>query len=288
MLGTAGLGAGSISALAKHDPEHIIFSGRNTKSADALIQKVRSESPNAQLTFVECDLTSFASIQTCANKFITHFSRLDIFMCNAGIMAVPEGTTKDGYEIQFGTNHLGHALLIKLLLPTMLETAKLPGADVRIINMTSIAYQQAPSFGIDFATLKSPQASLGKVIPGPKWSRYGQSKLAQLLYSQELAKRHPEITSVSVHPGIIMTGLFDNVSFMTKLPVLIQSIGKKTSVEEGPYNQLWAATCPKGKLVNGEYYEPVGVVGKRTTRAARDEKLAARLWDWTQKELEGF
>lgn len=106
-----------------------------------------------------------------------------------------------------------------------------------------------------------------------------------MLYSQELAKEYPQLTSVSVHPGIIMTGLFDNVSFMTKLPALLSYHGKTTPVEQGPYNQLWAATAPKEKLVNGEYYEPIGEVGARTTKASRDEKLARRLWEWTQGEL---
>ena len=207
-------------------------------------------------------------------------------MLNAGIMAVEPALSVDGYETQFATNHLGHALLVKLLLPVMQETARQPGADVRIINMTSIAYQQAPKQGIDFATLRTTQDSLGGMIPGGKWARYGQSKLAQLLYSQELAKHYPEITTISVHPGIILTGLFENVGFFTKLPVLLISSGKRTPVEEGHYNQCWAATCEKSKLRNGEYYEPIGKVGKRTTKQAKDVKLAGRLWEWTQKEVE--
>lgn len=209
-------------------------------------------------------------------------------MCNAGIMAVDASTSKDGYEIQWQVNHLAHALLIKELLPLMQKTTAEPGADVRIINMSSIAYQQAPKQGIDFAGLKTDQRSLGGIIPGPKWSRYGQSKLANMLYPEELAKRYPDITSVSVHPGYILTDLFSNVSLATKLPVLIMSIGKTTPVEQGPYNQIWASTCPKSLLKNGEYYEPIGRVGKRTTKQARDSKLAEQLWDWTEKVLEKY
>lgn len=206
-------------------------------------------------------------------------------MLNAGIMAVPPGLSPDGYEIQFATNHLGHALLVEKLLPLLQQTAKRPGADVRVINMTSIAYQQAPSNGIDFATLQSDQRKLSALGSMAKWRRYGESKLAQLLYTQELAKHHPDITSVSVHPGIIMTGLFEQVDFATKLPVLLMSIGNRTPVDQGHYNQCWAATCEKSRLTNGEYYEPVGVVGKRTTPQARDAVLAEKLWDWTQKEI---
>ena len=167
----------------------------------------------------------------------------------------------------------------------MVATAKQHNTDVRIVNMASIAYQQAPKMGIDFATLRTSQADLGGMIPGAKWSRYGQSKLANLLYPQSLAKKYPEITCVSVHPGYVMTDLFSHVSFMTKLPVLIMAAGKTVSVEEGPYNQLWAATVPVAKLKDGEYYEPIGVVGKRTTKQAKDMKLSDQLWDWTEQAL---
>lgn len=281
--GTAGLGAGSIAALAKHDPAHIFFSGRNEKSATKLISSIRATIPNANLTFFKCDISSLASVQECARLLTSQTSRLDILMLNAGIMATPPSTSADGYEIQFATNQLGHSLLVKLLLPVLQSTSKLPGADVRVINMTSVAYKQAPSQGIDFATLKTDQANLGLF---GKWARYGQSKLAQLLYTDELARRYPEITWVSVHPGYIFTGLFDGASFLTKLPVLIMSIGSRTPVEKGHFAQCWAATAPK--VVSGGYYEPIGVEGKRATALARDRELAGRLWEWTQEELKGW
>jgi NAD(P)-dependent dehydrogenase (short-subunit alcohol dehydrogenase family) len=281
--GTAGLGAGSIAALAKHDPAHIFFSGRNEKSATKLISSIRATTPNANLTFFKCDISSLASVQECARLLTSQTSRLDILMLNAGIMATPPSTSADGYEIQFATNQLGHSLLVKLLLPVLQATSKLPGADVRVINMTSVAYKQAPSQGIDFATLKTDQANLGLF---GKWARYGQSKLAQLLYTDELARHYPDITWVSVHPGYIFTGLFDGASFLTKLPVLIMSIGSRTSVEKGHFAQCWAATAPK--VVSGGYYEPIGVEGKRATALARDRELAGRLWEWTQEELKGW
>jgi NAD(P)-dependent dehydrogenase (short-subunit alcohol dehydrogenase family) len=283
--GTAGLGAGSIAALAKHGPAHIFFSGRNEQSATKLISSIRATTPNANLTFFKCDISSLKSVQECARLITSQTSRLDILMLNAGIMATPPSTSADGYEIQFATNQLGHSLLVKLLLPLLQATAKLPGADVRVINMTSVAYKQAPAQGIDFATLKTPQANLGLFS---KWARYGQSKLAQLLYTDELARHYPEITWVSVHPGYIFTGLFDGMGFLDKLPVMIMSIGSRTPVEKGHFAQCWAATAPKGMVVSGGYYEPIGVEGKRGTALANDRELAGRLWEWTQKELEGW
>ncbi|KAF2104586.1 retinol dehydrogenase 14 [Rhizodiscina lignyota] len=286
--GTAGLGSGAIEAFAEHNPSHIFFTGRNKKSADKLISTVQSKFASVNLTFLECDQTSLASVREAANKFLAQSNRLDVLMCNAGVMGIDADQTKDGYEIQFGINHVAHALLIKLLLPTMLETAKLPDADVRIINMSSWGHKQAPSYGIQFETLKTSQASLGGMIPGPRWSRYGQSKLANLLYAQELAKRYPQITSVSVHPGFVMTGLYDNVNFLIRLPALISSIGRTVPVDQGHYNQVWATTCRKSDIINGQYYEPVGVVGKDISKAAQDKQLAERLWDWTQEELAGY
>lgn len=250
-----------------------------------MIEQVRASSPDVQVTFLRCDVSSLTSVQECANALKAATDRLDILMLNAGTMAVDAATSVDGYEIQFATNQMGHALLVKLLLPLLQETAQQPGSDVRVVNMTSIAYEQAPRKGVDFATLRSKQASLTML---PRWGRYGQSKLAQMLYTDELAKHYPEITWVSVHPGFIFTGLFDGVSLLTKLPVLIMSLGKRTPVEQGHYQQCWAATCPKSKLVNGEYYEPIGVKGSRSTKQARDKKLAENLWQWTQDELKAW
>lgn len=286
--GTAGLGAGSITELAKHSPSHIFFSGRNQSNADELMARIHKTSPSVPLTFIKCDISSFASVKAAAETFKAKADRLDILMLNAGIMATPPGVSEDGYEIQFATNHLGHALLVKLLLPTLLSTASQPTSDVRIINLTSIAYKQAPSQGIDFATLKSPQASLGGMIPGPRWSRYGQSKLAQLLYTRQLAQHYSSILCVAVHPGVVMTGLFEGLPFWTALPVRVINLGRETPVEQGHWQQCWAATCERGALKSGGYYEPIGREVTPATRQARDEELAERLWRWTEEQLDGW
>lgn len=290
VAGTAGLGAGSISLLAAGKPAHIYFSGRNSKKADELIVKLGAKHPDVPVTFIQCDLADLTSVKRAAEEFLEKADRLDVLYANAGVMALPPGVTKDGYEIQFGTNHLGHALLIKLLLPLMLQTAEQPSSDVRIINLSSIAYKQAPREGIAFDSLKTPQADLGSMIPGGKWTRYGQSKLANMLYAKELAKRYSSIKTVSVHPGYIKTDLFTNVSFMTALPLklAIPLAAGWTPVEEGPYNQTWAGTTARNNLKDGAYYVPIAKEGKFDTAHSQDSKLSERLWDWTQKELEAF
>lgn len=285
--GTAGLGYGSIMELAKHEPTQIFFSGRNQSNAAKVIAEVAKVAPSVKTIFIKCDISSLASVKEAAATFTSQSSRLDILMLNAGIMATEATTSVDGYEMQFATNHLGHALLVKLLLPMLQSTAKLPGADVRVINMSSLAHDLAPKSGIEFTTLHSNQNGQGGMIPGGRWSRYGQSKLAQLLYSSQLAKHHPEITSVSIHPGFIMTDLFGNIPLAIKLPALIRSIGQTIPVEQGHYLQVWASTCEKTQLRNGEYYVPGGKVGDRT-KLAKDEVLGEKLWDWTEDALKTY
>jgi NAD(P)-dependent dehydrogenase (short-subunit alcohol dehydrogenase family) len=250
--------------------------------------QLRIESPNAKFTFIECDLASLASVAKAADKFLAEAARLDVLMCNAGVMALNPGLSKDGYEIQFATNHLGHALLTKRLLPLMLRTAEEPNSDVRIINLTSVAYKTTPSNGIDIDTLKTSQAKMGPVFPPRKWVRYGQSKLANLLYAQELARRYPGITSVSVHPGYVRTDLFASTTFFDRIPVYVMGAGQWLSVAEGPYNQTWAATTKKENLENGGYYEPVAKKGKLATKHSTDRELAERLWEWTEAELKDY
>jgi NAD(P)-dependent dehydrogenase (short-subunit alcohol dehydrogenase family) len=246
-----------------------------------LISKVRASSPKVAVTFIKCDIFSLASVKTAAEALKTQTDHLDILMLNAGIMCVHPGASVEGYEIQFATNYLGHTLLVKLLLPLLLSTAEKPESDVRVINMTSLAYTAAPSEGIVFSSLKSPQKNLTLLVPGGKWSRYGQSKLAQMLYSQELAKRYPSLTSVSVHPGVINTGLVTNLGLYDRRPFILGAGGPTIPVEQGHWNQVWAAAgTKKDGLVNGGYYEPVGKlvpVKKRKTSASRDEASAGRL-----------
>jgi NAD(P)-dependent dehydrogenase (short-subunit alcohol dehydrogenase family) len=208
-------------------------------------------------------------------------------MCNAGIMATPSSLSTNGYEIQFATNHLGHALLIKLLLPTLLSTASKPNSDVRIINLSSVAYTNAPPAGIEFSKLKTPGANFGAFYAPNKWICYGQSKLANLLYPIELAARYPSITSVAVHPGFVKTALHVHENFMDRQIVNFLA-DKWLDEEQGAYTQTWAATTPKEGLKNGAYYEPVGVKRVPVTKKGKDEGLARRLWEWTEGELESW
>ena len=206
-------------------------------------------------------------------------------MCNAGIMATPPAQSKDGYEIQFATNHIGHALLIKLLLPALLKTAAEPNGDARIVSLSSNGALYPPKGGILFDSLRTPQDMFGG-----KGARYGQSKLANILYTDELARRYPQLTCTSVHPGIIQTQLVDKSPGWMKGVIHIAARlqqGQILTPEEGAYNQLWAATAPKKDIKNGAFYTPVAQPAK-PFKYWPDNELREKLWAWTEKELESY
>lgn len=214
-------------------------------------------------------------------------------------MAGPPGLTADGYEIQFGVNYLAHALWIKLLLPSLERTSSGSGsasasatsepADPRVVLVTSLSFQIAPAAGIVFADLHTTQENIGFQA---KYTRYGQSKLALVLYAKALARRVEKVTTVAVHPGVINTGIITKQSFWTwlwlRLFINLGVLGAELSVEEGAYTTCWAATSPRGmELVSGGLYEPVGKPMADTKQSA-DEALQERLWAWTEEQLEAY
>jgi NAD(P)-dependent dehydrogenase (short-subunit alcohol dehydrogenase family) len=200
-------------------------------------------------------------------------------MNNAGIMATPLSLTKNGYEIQFGTNHMGHALLTRLLLPTLQKTAKETGADVRIINLTSMGHMWPAKGGICFDEVKTDMRSTGT------WARYGQSKLANILFTKGLASHYPDIKIMAVHPGAVNTELQRGPAatwpwIATPMRLLADVV--TATVANGALTQLFAATSKDAKT--GTYYVPTGKEDAGSGYA-RDEKLVTALWDYTQKEL---
>jgi NAD(P)-dependent dehydrogenase (short-subunit alcohol dehydrogenase family) len=283
--GNTGLGKRTIQNLAALSPTRIYLGARTASKAQAAIKDIQTAVPNAcEIVHVPLDLASFASIQSAASFFTARESRLDILMLNAGIMAVPFALTQEGYETQLGTNHVGHALLTKLLLPTLLATAAQPGADVRVVVLSSMGHYMPVRGGLCFDTAQLERERTT--------ARYGASKLANLLYARELAAHYPQITAVAVHPGVILTDLFTAVRanpvqrvglwlYALLFPILP---GHYAGVEGGAMNQTWAAVADKGEVVSGAYYTPVGQ-RKKGSKWAQDEGLAKRLWEWTEAEF---
>ncbi|EEA22709.1 short-chain dehydrogenase/reductase family protein, putative [Talaromyces marneffei ATCC 18224] len=301
VIANTGLGKETVLQLARHNPARIYLAARNEQKAENAIRSIRQElsatgagtANEVDIQFIQLDLTSFSSIRQAAETFLQKNTRLDILVLNAGVMAEPAITTPQGHEIQFGTNHIGHFLLTELLLPTLLKTASpSPGEtsstapDVRIVVLTSLASSYTPYHPDYMQLISSPE----RLLELTTWQRYAISKAANILFATELARRYPSITSVSVHPGLVASDLYNGTqatnaiagSMLPSLKLLFRS------VRSGTLNQLWAAAgARKDELVNGAYYTPVGHRNKRN-RFVVDTALAKRLWEWTEKEVERF
>lgn len=285
--GNIGLGMETVLQLSKHNPAHIFLAARTESKALAAIEEIRKAVPDAApITFLSLDLSSFDSIKKAVVDFHAQSDQLHILINNAGIMAVPPGKTKDGYEIQFGTNHVGHALLTKLLLPTLKKTAvaTTPPQDVRIITVASKAEGWGPfPSPSEFDKFKTDMASIST------FARYGVSKAANILYANALSRRHPEIRSISLHPGSVNTNISSGIaaSWPILKPLLRVSgfLGDvfATPVSTGAKNQLWAAVSPDAK--SGEFYHPIGVTEKGS-KVVYDQGLEEEIWKWTEQELE--
>ncbi|KAM0546776.1 hypothetical protein ACHAPJ_010705 [Fusarium lateritium] len=276
--GNAGLGKQCVLEYAKHNPREIWIASRNTQKARATADEIAQKVPNVCLKCLELDLGSFDSVKKAAATFNEESDRLNILMLNAGVMAVPPTLTKSGYEIEFGTNHMGHALFTKLLLPTLLNTSS-SGGEVRIVSMTSSASKQAPK--INYTMVKTPAEGLGG------FGRYSQSKLANVLWARQLAKAYPQFTVASIHPGLVQTDLMDQAADAPAILRGLRGFAKllASSVEQGARNQLWGSVSKDVK--SGEYYEPVGIGGKQSENG-KDEVEAEKLWNWTEKELQSY
>ncbi|KAL4771501.1 hypothetical protein BDW60DRAFT_217345 [Aspergillus nidulans var. acristatus] len=255
--GNTGLGKETVLQLARHRPERIYLAARTVIKATNAIASIQEALPyRADIRHIPLDLASFASIRAATKQFQAECDRLDILILNAGVMAHPPSLTEEGYEIHLGTNHIGHFLLTKLLLPTLRETvSRSKSPDVRVITLSSLAANTAPSYD----SITSTPALLGL-----GWgSRYGASKAANVLFAAELARRHPEILSVSVHPGAVVTDLYQQskkagLFYEASVGLMMKFF---RSIRTGALTQIWAAGAPREQLINGGYYVPIAVKG---------------------------
>lgn len=290
--GNAGLGFESVLQLARHNPLRIYLTTRSKAKYDSAMAEIRKHisAADSMIRFVLMDLASLASVKQAADEIVGDADRLDILLNNAGIMGAAPALTEDGYETHFGTNHMGHALFTRSLMPLLLKTSKT--SDVRIVNVSSGAYKLVDSkTGFDEKLVKTDMASFGG-SNGNMMSRYGQSKLANVLHAKALAKHYPTVTSVAIAPGRVKTGLLDSMykegnnkayGYFQKVYDVV--IGAKTP-EVGAYTQVWAATDPdKGHVKSGAMYNPIGQEDAGT-KFSMDENIVDRLWAFTETELD--
>jgi NAD(P)-dependent dehydrogenase (short-subunit alcohol dehydrogenase family) len=274
VTGTGGLGLEDALALAGAGCTTVV-AGRNPRKGAEAVQKIRANFPTAQVSFELLDLANLASIEACAERVAERFDRLDILINNAAVMVPPQRQlTADGFELQLGTNYLGHFALTGHLLPLLQRS----GA-ARVISLSSVA---APRGRIDFDDLNAEAAY-------KPMDSYAQSKLACLMFAFELDRRSAAggwgVSSIAAHPGISRTDLIHNGAGPTSiegrirsyLPFLFQP------ASQGALPTLYAATAPEA--VAGCYYGPNGLGGIRGYPApakvppqALDEGVSARLW----------
>lgn len=274
----SGLGYYTARDLAAHGA-HVVLACRDREKTGAAIQALKAEVPNARVEFMTLDLADLDSVASFARAFKVRYPKLSILHNNAGVMALPQMRTKQGFEMQIGTNHLGHFALTGQLLEPLLAA---PGA--RVVSTASMAHTWTR--GIDFDDLNWERK------PYKKWDAYGKSKLANLLFAYELQRRLEHsgagLISVVAHPGYAATNLQSAGAKIEKsvLGGLVMKLGNALFGQPaamGALPQLYAATMPDVR--GGEYYGPDRMGGSRgyptrvrSNSSSRDEGVAAQLW----------
>jgi NAD(P)-dependent dehydrogenase (short-subunit alcohol dehydrogenase family) len=267
----SGIGYEAARALAGKGAT-VIMACRTEAKGQAAAQKIRQESPEADIKVMPLDLASQSSVRGFAEAFLAEYDQLDILINNAGVMATPYKKTVDGFELQFGTNHLGHFALTGLMLDTLRKTE-----NSRVVTVSSYAHLLGY---INLNDLNGERFYF-------RWTAYCQSKLANLLFAYELqcklSQSGAETISVGVHPGWTATNL-QETTFMFR--IMNPFVGQSPAM--GALPTLYAATADD--IEGGEYIGPDGFLGQRgyphkvnPHRRARDEEIAQQLWELSEE-----
>ncbi|MEZ5145142.1 MAG: SDR family NAD(P)-dependent oxidoreductase [Acidimicrobiales bacterium] len=288
---TSGLGLETARALAAHGATVVLAARDNGKLADAAAT-LAEQVPDASVDTQVLDLASLSAVRAAAGELVARHPRIDLLVNNAGVMACPLSRTADGFEMQLGTNHLGHFLLTNLLLPALLA-APAP----RVVCLSSAGHLESP------IRWEDPNFERTEYF---NWTAYGQSKTANALFALELDRRYADqgLHAYAVHPGMIMTPLARHMTdadfaWMAeradKARQAAEARGEPTgggmsfkSVEAGAATTVWAATAPELVDHGGAYLADCalgrpddGTVARANAVApwARDPEAATRLWD---------
>jgi NAD(P)-dependent dehydrogenase (short-subunit alcohol dehydrogenase family) len=279
--GSGGLGAETVRSLVAHGAG-VIATARDTERAERTLVELGVPA-GAAVTIEALDLASLASVRAAADRIASGIDRLDVLIANAGVMACPQGTTVDGFETQFGTNHLGHFVLVNRLVPILLA-----GAPSRVVMLTSAGHR----FGdVD---LDDPNMERTPYTP---FDSYHRAKTANILFAVELDRRHRDrgLRACAVHPGTIdETDIQRHLDQATIDVMLAHRIHTKTTAA-GAATAVWAAFVADADEVGGGYAEdchlaPVNdeeataTTGRTGVRSyAVDRDRAARLWSLSEE-----
>lgn len=263
-----GIGRATAEALAAKGGR-VILAARSHEKTMPVVHALRARFPNAEIEFLLIDLADLASVQKAATTVLNSGRPLDVLINNAGL-ASAEQTTKDGFEITFGTNHLGHYALTEMLLP-LLKAAP----QGRIVHVSSEAHRKAT--GIPFDTLRTP------VPRRDAFRMYGISKLANILYTKELARRltGTRVTTYALHPGVVKSDIWRGLPGWLRAIITLFMI----SNEKGAVTSVYCATAPELASVSGRYYDKSRE--KEPTPIAQDEALALQLDEWSAAAVTG-
>ena len=277
--GSSGLGQETARALAAHGAE-VILTARDAPKGEAVMHGIRAATGNDRVSLESLELGSLASVRAFADRVLARHQRLDLLINNAGVMACPFAKTTDGFELQFGSNHLGHFLATCLLVPALLR-----GKSARIVCLSSRGHHIAP---VDFDDVQFERR------PYNNWQSYGQAKTANALFAVGLERRLGArgVHALAVHPGAIVTELGRHLQ-----PEDIQFLQSRSkgmqfkSVEQGAATSVFAATAPELEGRGGVYLEDCHVAAindapdalEGVKSYALDAGNAERLWELSER-----
>lgn len=280
---SSGIGHETARALAARGAE-VILTARDTAKGEAVAADIRARTGNPHVAVEAVELGSLASIRAFADRFLARWDTLDVLVNNAGVMACPFMHTADGFEQQFGANHLGHFLLTGLLLPALRR-----GAPARVVSVSSRGHHMSPVVFDDIHFARRPY---------DKWLAYGQSKTANVLFAVGLERRFAAdgVHAFALHPGAIMTELARHL--VPEDITFLQSRGgsgglRFKTVEAGAATSVFAATAPELEGRGGTYLEDCHVAAVNDAEGALtgvksyaiDPALADRLWTVSEEAV---
>lgn len=272
---SSGIGYESARALANKDAK-VIIAVRNLGKGKQALEKIKSQNPNADVTVIHLDLADLSSIKKFGDDYKKQFSRLDLLINNAGVMIPPYSKTKDGFELQFGTNHLGHFALTALIFDLINKTP-----NSRIVNVSSSAHKYG---NLNFDDLNWEKRKY------KSWNAYGDSKISNLYFTYELKSRleqnHSNVKVTAAHPGWTATDLQRNSGLFEFLNRFFAM-----KPEKGALPTLRAAFDENAK--SGDFFGPDGFMEMKgypvkvdTNKLAKDTNIAKKLWN-VSEELTG-
>jgi retinol dehydrogenase-12 len=264
---TNGIGKVTALELAKMGATVIVV-GRNPDKTEAVVNELRAQSGSDRVDKALADLSSLAEVRALAENFKRKYSRLDVLVNNAGAYFGKRQVSADGYEMTFALNHLSYFLLTALLLDVLKASAP-----SRIVNVASDAHRTAP---LDFDDLQAEKKFNGLVV-------YGRSKLANILFTYELAKRlqGTNVTANTLHPGFVATGFGADSGALMRIGIKITARLMGVSVEEGAQTTIYLASSPEVEGVTGKYFQKCKPA--QSSAASYDVDARERLWQISEQ-----